>query len=308
MAVLCNTLTWVDPDGGELVLASFDQRAVLQGAQGRGMPPIVIRDETVPLQPGARLRYVNHGPRDYAVPWAVWADDPAELDELLRAYLPLFDPNRGDGVLRIDTPPTAANPAGLTRELTCRYISGAERNEAPPNFGVSESEQRSHQAVTLVFRSWDPYWYGPAVSGIVTPGSAPTFFPMPNERTGSLITLTASEVFAVVDLANAGDVDAMPVWTVTGPGTGLVLTRQDTGARLAMPTLVLAAGEVATIDTRRYVMTAELADGTNLYPYLSDDSDFWWLPRGTTEVQIELSGATGASGVGYSFMPPYLTV
>lgn len=300
--VLCKTITWVDADGAELVLDSTDRRAALMGAQGRGMPPIVLSQEVVPLQPGARLRYVNHGPRDYAVPWAVWEDDPTDLDATLRSLLPRFDPNRGDGILRIHT------PDGVTRELTCRYIGGAERNEAGPQFGVSESEQRSHQAMTLVFRAFDPYWYGPAVSGSQGTGSAPSFFPIPNTDTGSFVTLTSSEVFAVLSLVNPGDVPAQPVWTITGPGSDIVLRNQDTGASLSLTGLTLAVGQSAIIDTRRYVQTAERNDGTNLYPYLTDDSEFWWLERGTTSVQVEMGGATGASLVAWTYDPPYLLV
>lgn len=303
MTVACDTITWIDADGADLVLAKAADRDVLQGVTGRGMPPIIVRDEPVPEQAGARLRYVQHGARDYAVPWMLSHRSLAELNALLRATLPRFDPLRGDGTLRLVT------PDGQTRDLTCRYISGAERIQASPNQGVSEGEALAHQVLPLVFRAWTPYWLGPEVSDDFTAqATLATFFPIPNATTGSFVTLTSSVLFAAVQLTNDGDVDAQPIWTITGPASNIAILNADTGQTLEFTGLTLAGGEVATIDTREYVMTAELADGTNLYPYLTDASEFWWLPRGTTNAQLQLSGTDANSLVSVAWRPRYITV
>lgn len=299
--VECDRIEWDDADGDTLTLAGSD-RFVGQGTSGRALPPIFVQEQLVPLRPGAVLRYVNHAARDVAVPWVVHSVDLANVEQLLRDYLPRFDPVRGDGVLR------SISPDGVTRELTkVRYLSGFERVESPPDQGFSDSEAVAHQLGTLLFRAYDPYWYGPEEQEVFDTGTVVgSFFPIPNPVSGSFITLVASEVYASATIVNTGDVDAQPVWTIDGPGTNIVLRDAGSGARLQFDGLTLTAGQVATIDTRDGVMTALLDDGTNLYPYLTDSSEFWWLPRGSTNVLVELTGATADTEVTLAWRPAHL--
>lgn len=57
-------------------------------------------------------------------------------------------------------------------------------------------------------------------------------------------------------LANAGSVDAWPVWRITGPVQGPTITNLDTGVQLKFdPTWTVPAGQTIEIDTRPGVRT-----------------------------------------------------
>lgn len=303
-SIWCETVTFIDPSGVAYILSSQDDHDTVQGVSGRGMPPIRISDDIIPLQPGSILRDIQHGVRDVAVPVVFYAETLPEVRDILRGIMRTFDPTRGDGILRVLT------PDAVERDLNCRYQGGFEIIEAPPQRGISP-EQSAQQGL-LVFRAFDPYWYDTIpftatyTAGVVT-GS---FFPIPNPITGSFITLVSSTVFTTVTIDLDADVDSWPVWTITGPGTDIALRNLTTGEFISLSAgggLTLGAGEVATIDTRRGVKTMTLADGTNLFPYLTNASTLWPLNQ-TQEVQIEMDGSTGASSVELSVNVAHLTV
>ncbi|QOR55357.1 MAG: hypothetical protein SHS37scaffold145_8 [Phage 71_18] len=302
----CEEITFIDPSGIEYVLTSQDDHAALEGIAGRGMPPIRISDEIVPMTPGARLRDLQHGVRDVAVPIAFYDDDLVAVRAALRGVMRTFDPRRGDGTLRVLT------VDGIERDLTCRYQGGFEIVEAPPDRGISPTQ--AAQRGVLVFRAFDPYWYDvEAFTEEFTLGAAGgSFFPIPNPTTGSFITLTASEVFTTVTIDLDTDLDDWnwPVWTITGPGSAIVLRNLTTGDDIDLTAnggLTLDDGEVATLDLRPGVKTLMLADGTNLYPYLTNASVLW--PLGPTQqVQIEMTGATVDTLVELSVNPAHLSV
>jgi hypothetical protein len=109
---VAETATWIDPDGTATVLdPDWD-------VSGRGLPPAVLDEFTVPLQPGSVLRRVTDGPRDH--PWVLWltAGTQADLWTQRRNLLYAMDPGRGQGTLRVRT------VAGDTREIGCIVVDG----------------------------------------------------------------------------------------------------------------------------------------------------------------------------------------
>ncbi|HLH22439.1 MAG TPA: hypothetical protein VK066_07935 [Chloroflexota bacterium] len=284
-------VSWVAPDGVETVLSGQPQFELLWGRQGAFMPPIAFAEEPVPLQPGARLRQVQVGVREVDLPLLLRGADATALRALYRTLLHTFDPQRGDGKLRVQ------GPDGGVRELTCRYHSGLEGAEVLDK----DAGGTSWRKVVLVLRAWDPYWYATAPTRVdFAVGSAATpFFPFFPLR------LSASTVLGDAAVSNPGDVEAWPIWTITGPGSNLVLTNVTTGAALTLVT-TLGASDVVTIDTRPGQKTVSGADGSNLFGTLNAASHFWALPRGSSSVRVELSGATGGSLVTLVYYPRYL--
>lgn len=302
----CETVVFIDPDGVEYVLTAAEDHTTLEGISGRGMPPIRLSDEVVPLQPGSRLRDVQHGARDVAVPVVFTGATLTEVRAALRGVMRTFDPTRGDGTLRVTT------PDGVERELTCRYQGGFEIVEGPPARGISPTQ--AAQTGILVFRGFDPYWYDttPFTATYSTGEQSGSFFPIPNATTGSFVTLVASEVVATVTIDLDTDLDAWswPVWTITGPGSGLVLRNLTTGQVLDFTNnggMSLSAGEVATLDLRPGVKTLTKDDGTNLYPYLTNASELWALGP-TQQVQIEMTDADADTLIGLWVRGAFLTV
>jgi hypothetical protein len=135
----------------------------------------------------------------------------------------------------------------------------------------------------------DPWWYDASDTALdFTLGTPATFFPLFPLR------LSASEVFADATVNNDGDVDAWPVWSVTGPGAGLVLRNLTTGKMLSL-NRTLSAGEIVTIDTRPRLKTVTLQDGSNLFSLLS--GSLWPLAVDVNAIRVEFTGATSASVV-----------
>jgi hypothetical protein len=124
----------------------------------------------------------------------------------------------------------------------------------------------------------DPWWYGD--TQIINFGlGAPTlFFPIPP------VTLSPGTVQGVftVDLSDT-DAPTYPVWTITGPGSALLLANQTTGRSIEV-NASLAAGESMTIDTRPGFQSVRRGDGTNLMAALASDPAMWPLIEDVNQV------------------------
>lgn len=284
MADVAEAIEWVAADGTTTALS------VDWDVFGRFMPPIRRNEETVPLQPGARLRNAVHDVREVLLTLILTGASESALRASLRALTAAFDPSRGDGKLRVTAPDS------VQRELTCRYSGGLELSER-----LGSDSGPGWQEVPALFRAVDPYWYDASSTvQTFTSGAPQTFFPIPPVR------LSSSTVFSSTAVDNSGDVSTWPVWTVTGPGTNLVLRNLTTGKSLAL-TYTLAAGETLTIDTRRGAKTVVSGAGVNLYPHLASPPQLWELQRGSNIVQVELSSVTPSSSVVLSYKRGFLT-
>lgn len=276
---------FIDPDGTSITLdVDWD-------ASGRGMPPIEFEEDQVPERSGSRHRNTRHGVRELVLPLWVDADSSAALRTTLRSLMYTMDPVRGAGKIRV------TSELGDQREVTCRYAAGLEMAEK-----LGDTSGPTLQRLPAVFRVFDPYWYAVADNtASFETGDTATFFPFFPLR------LSSSEVFATGTITNEGDVYAWPVWTITGPGSVLVLRNLTTGKTLTL-TATIGAGEQVVIDTREGAKTVTKNDGTNLFSGLSATSSLWSLQKGANALQIELTGATSASLVHLAYRPRYLMV
>jgi phage-related protein len=281
---VAETTVWIDATGG------MTQLDVDWDVSGRFAPPNQFDADEVPDQPGARLRAVRHKARELVVP--VWMDAESEtaLRTAVRRLVAVMDPIRGEGKIRV------TGPGGDQRELNCRYRAGLELAE---RLGMTSAPLM--QRAPLVFWAADPYWY-PVSDEVAeyTIGAATTsWFPFPPLRLGT------SELFTDATVVNVGDVEAWPVWQITGPGSAIVLRNATTGALLELSTTLV--GETVTIDTRPGAKSVLLSDGTNLFGSLSDSSSLWNFARGANQIRVEMAGATTDSRLRLSWKPRYLT-
>lgn len=284
---------WISPSGTVTPLN------VEYAVRGRFAPPVDITEEAVPGQPGARVRDVHHGVREFVLPLRIGVHaTEAELRVALRTLVREMDPTLGEGLIRVSELAT-----GDVREIRCRYSAGLSLDEV-----LGETSMPTWARTAAVFRAHDPYWYAPSdVIETYTTGEVAAFFPI------LPIRLSSSEVFIDATVDNAGDIATWPVWRITGPGSVIRLRDLSTGpvTALTSPTLgslTLGPGEQIEIDTRpgRKTVTG-LADGDNLWPFVSFDSTLWQLRAGSTAVRVEMSGATDASSVRLSYRPRHLT-
>lgn len=288
---MAEQLVFVDPAGVETDLTDHVDFETLWGVSGRGMPPFDFVEDELPGFPGARTRDVLVKPREVTVPVHVEAADPTALRTLLRAFAGRLNPLRGVGRLR------SVAPGGDVRELACRYTGDLTLD------GQRESGGVTWQRALLIFRAADdPYWRDETDTvETLTSGMSEgrTFFPFFPLR------LTSSEVFSETVVDNAGQVDAWPVWTVTGPTGGVTLRNLTTGRVLALD-LALVLGRVVTIDTRPGSQAVVDDAGVNLYRYLTEH-DLWPLVPGENAVRVELGAVDVDTSVALSYRRRYLT-
>lgn len=265
---MSETIEYVDPDGAATTLYHRS------GTSGRFMPPVMVRDQAVPSDHGTRFRGCRFDAAQIVIPVVLDGSSEADFRSGVRALSTALNPSKGVGTLR-------ATVDGAAREMSALFVDG---------MGFDEENPADIGFPTLMFRGFDPFWYDTTtVTGTFTTGDAAPFFPIFPLR------LASSEVFADAVVTNTGDVEAWPLWTVTGPGSGLVLRNFTTGKVLALD-YTLAAGDTVTIDTRPGAKTVTLDDGTNLFGSLTS-RQLWPVARGSNSIRIEMSGGTDDSSV-----------
>lgn len=283
---MTNTISFFDPTGTEVVLPA------ISGIKSRMMPQIVSTQVAVPFQPGARAMAYRHDVRKVDVP-IVLHNDAETLRDQYRYWAHIFDPTRGDGVLRV-----TRGIDGSYRDLTCRYAGGWDFQE--------DYEFFSQPSLSFVAID-DPYWHTPETAPVQFTAASTTgvtkWFPF-----SFPFTFGASEVFATQGLVNPGDVAAWPVWTVYGPGTALTITNNDTGQVLAMTGIgsTLGVHDFLVADTRPRVKTLTRSDGLSMFSSLTLDSEMFSIAPGGVSVSVEMGGATTTSLVSVSYRVGYL--
>jgi hypothetical protein len=274
--------SWVEPNGTATPLPVFDPK------HGRHMPAIAFATDPVPLGSGSRLRSVRHMERRFDVVTAWRTGTAAEVRRDLRAWTRRLDPTRGDGILRCVT------VAGDTREIACRYVGGIESfDEIDPLWNVA----------SLEFIAADPYWRDAAdtTASFASGEGLQSFLP------GPPFTLSGSGTWAVPTIDNVGDVEAWPVWVVTGPASSATFENLTNGKSFTLDYLI-AEGETVTIDTRPGAKTVRNAAGTNLYGDLSSASVLFPLTRGINDLEVTIVGAGDGSAVSIAYRLRYLGV
>jgi hypothetical protein len=213
---------------------------------------------------------------------------PADVLRSVHALRRSLDP-------RYDVQIKVTNDLGEVRIITCRYESGFEN--------AVDDEHRGPllQKIPLKFMAFDPLWYDDEDLSFDVGMELPTqeffssegvsWFSVPGGMTAGwrIETLGLMDAGESVTLYNPGDVDAYPVWTVTGPGGGLQLRNLTTGDSFRL-NYTLDAGEVVTIDTNRGSRTIMSDNGTNLRPWLDAvERSLWTLQPGNNEIVVDIN-------------------
>lgn len=243
---------------------------------------------SVPLERGDLLEDVRVGTRIIQVPLTVAAESPAEVEFVVDQLLDRFSPTLG-GVANVGT-------LAVTRLDGSKRVLRAIPTAAPQFPEQLTASQWTTGVVTL--QAHDPDWLDD-VDTVLTYALTPpaSFFPIPRTVTGPYIELAQSGIFTEVTVTNGGHENAYPVWTITGPSSGIqVLRNVTTGAVLELEE-PLGAGETLIIDTRPGQLSVTGPDGSNAYTALGARRDFWPLAPGANVIRVEMDGATGATSV-----------
>lgn len=279
-------ITWTSPDGDMITLSDGEAGwRTLAGARGLGMAGYELFTQSSSAVDGDRITGVRARPREIMLPlFFEAADRPsfiAKLERLARS----MRPKRGDGTL------TVSAPHGGQRSIDARYVEGLAGEESTNTAGVTWWK------AGLLLHASQPYWRsGPYENSWGVAGSTQSFFPF-----GPGWSVRNSQVVGLgMDIPNDGDVEAYPVWTITGPIAADSVFRSNTLGKEWGLGRELTAGRVATIDCRQRVQTATLSDGTNLWPDLTEGAVLWPLAPGSNDIDMVVSGATSETEVAVS--------
>ena len=276
------TVAWQGWDGSTWDLTEQSGVVLGSGARGFGLPEVDLYESVAAGVDGSRHRGHRVVEREVFLPLWVFSEAGQAWFDLDRSFAATLRPD-APGLL------TVVQPSGEARTLTCRLLSGGDEalDLDPGLLGWA--------ATSVVLRSNDPYWSGAPVSrswGATAPvdfiqTSAPPFH------------ISPSNTLASASVTNPGDVDAWPVWTITGPVTSVDL---GVGSRLVEVPAGVADGDVLTIDTRPTAQTATLQDGTNEVPNLGAWDPAPIPPGESVSLSIDM---VGAGSVAVAFTPRY---
>jgi phage-related protein len=278
-------IIWFDANNNQFNLDSTTGVHIFRSLKGFYMPPFSVTEDEIPFQAGSLLRNIKVSTRELELPVMITGTSNIDFNTKIRNFINAFNPMVNNGKLRV------ISYDGSQREIYCRYLSGFEMDESVGG--------DNWQRAVGVFKAFDPYWYDAnTIVQTFNIGTTATFFPFFPLR------LTSSTVFADTTINNSGDLETLPTWTINGPGDTIFLRNLTTG-EVANINTSLGVGESIVVDTRQGVKTITKNDGTNLYPFLSNDSILWSLRKGSNQVRIEMQNATSNSSVQLNYQNRY---
>jgi len=274
-------IEWVGADGSVWELSNWKSGVFLTQGGVEGLSRPQHTDWIAPLSPAIHGQdftgYVVE-PRKVFWPIYLYADGgSAEFRSRDRAFWETMRPDT-PGVWRYTS-------EGETRELVCRFQDdgGHAYNRDPHYFGWAT------YGISLV--ADDPFWKGAPIERTFKDDEPVNFYGGPALK-GPPFYISSASRMANAKMTNPGDVEAWPVWTVTGPAEN---TRLGVGGRQVTVPFKIIAGQTLTIDTDPLDQTAWL-DGVDVTDRLGD-YDFAPIPRGKDEALslfVEGSGTVTA--------------
>ena len=233
---------------------------------GVGMPPILHKEQMTAFNPGALFRGIKVDQRVITLSQII---HEATFLEYLGKRLDLAEIIKQD-VVADDTQTLTLRYTGatITLEIPLVYDSGFERAGRIPNTEV----------YAIRFIAYDPFWKELS------------------SETRPLI------IGGNITIVNKGTASAFPIITVTGPGTVTQIKNVTTGDELNFDSLVLASGEVLTIDLSPFLKTFTTDVQGNVIGSVDTGSavgEFRLLPG---ENQITVNAGAGASA-DMTFLP-----
>lgn len=255
------------------------------GARGLTMPPITWFTSESAGTDGARDRGFRVAPRPVFWPLRVYqrAKSQAWLD-YDRAWWQTLQPGK-TGIWE------AVQPNGTKRRLTLRL-----EDDGNPAF-ETDPALTGWMRYAVNLRANQPLWEGDPIQRIwrASPSTADFF----NAGAAPPYQITSGSTLGSATIDNPGDVDAWPVWTITGPTPSVSV---GVGGRLVEVPFVLAADQTLTIDTAPTAQTAIDSSGVERTGELGA-RDYAPIPVGQP---VPLSLAMAGSGtVQCAIVPKY---
>lgn len=280
---------WYSPDGTVWDLLGNAPDAPLwtrPGVSGIGAAPRAVTSRA--LATGGTLARWSHVD-ERLVAWPLGLDVGVGFlghDDMWRMFVRAWTattPAAGvprAGLLRI------TRPDGTWRQLACRYQSGLEFQ------GGTDLPGQGSPVLSLA--ASDPWWYGPTQVALTFAYVPPRNYLAPYE------TLSPTHTTGQAPVAIDGDVDASPVWTLTGPAASYAVGIPGRSFTFG----ALAAGEKVTVDVGRRTVTD--ATGANRFGGLTlPGSQLFTLPAGISRLLVDMTGGQPGAQVDLQYQPRF---
>src|SRR5690606_3916716 len=276
---------WIAPDVTVIQLTGHPVYRTLDAVTGWGAAPVSITADPHP-RGGTRVRHIQPEPRTISGPVRVWGRDHRELVAAWRELARALTQTRrlGPGRLRV------TRPDGSAREIEAIYEAG---------FSGEPGQGHLYDTAVLSLYCPDPYWRDVTPRTIVRECAigAPYLDPYPTVSSGRALGDTV--------IYQDGDVEAWPVWTITGPLEQLIAINHTTGERFTL-TYSLGAGDEIVITTDPPTVRGpggEVLTGALDWP----GATLWGLVPGENRITFVALGASAGTRIELTYVPRYET-
>ena len=279
------TFQWIDKNGVTRNLSQPPSLFVSKGSRGLGMAPKDLAMDKIPALPGSLLRHTATPPREIGLPVTVQTSSFAGMIAVMNDLFWWFDTGDEEGhtpgYLRV------TRPDDEIRKIACYYKGGLD----------GDLQDGGPTILTSLIELTAPDPYPTADS--------------PEVRSYGQADINTGVQKIVI---NPGELDAYPIWTVTGPITGITINHDTSGEyiQLTADTLTVPAGHTLLIDHRPPTIRTTLPilyDGaSSRYSYLTAPSSFFTFPPGENRFKLWGTGTSSATKYDLSFLPRYVGI
>lgn len=226
---------------------------------------------------GGVWRHSKRGVRNIDLPITIVGTDRADAESKLRRLARLTQDALGATVL------SANYSDGTSITIGLHYVGGADSTQWGTDSGMIWCRW------VMSFQAPIPFWQSTTVQTFSV-GSGGTGNGLLPELTR--LRLGSNQSLGVVNVNNTGDVAALPIWTVEGPVTDLIISN---GTQAFGFNETVDAGEIITINTETGIVTD--ATGANRYPLLNPAPKLFALQPGQSSISVEGVDASSATKI-----------
>lgn len=284
--------SWTSPDGEVFPLSNTSPDLgwfTTAGPGGWGASPVTLVTDPIATG-GEQVRFIRQEARRITWPLHVYGRTYLEFQQRYRRIMRAFTlttQRRAPGLL------TVQMPDGSSRFIAAYYETGFA--------GESGENWLSANPVLTLFCP-DGYWSSTTPVSMSRQGGVPSVASFYEP----FLNLGQSHVLGETTIANPGEVDAWPTWTITGPMTRFVAVNETLGVQFGL-TSTLTEGQQIRITTMR--PTVRGPGDANLTGSLDWPAAVLWpLAPGDNAVNFSMDNATPSSSVRLSFYPRYEAV
>ncbi|MGK5496395.1 phage tail domain-containing protein [Streptomyces sp. URMC 125] len=298
------SITGSNGEGEEIPLTGFSSREwptifIQPGATGLDAPPVVLHADESPNLDGSMFRSSRTTAREVMLPVYLYGIDRRTLRDLKRKLIRALDPRNGYCVLKFiesDSQP---------RYLYCYYKGGMEGNEGEDQAGFRWVRYG------IQLSAFDPWFYSDEIQVAQWAFGGGTAFLRPTEPLYPLKLTKGTMSETAIPLVNPGDVEAWPIWQITGPVKSFTFTspKGESFGISARPdgSDVVPDGRVLTVDTRPGHKTLKDDTGTNYWPMLAPNPSLWSIPAGRSTAGVHVAASASTASLRLSLRPRYET-